>query len=131
MYQNVLVTVLLLVVTINKINGCIITYNSLLVVFVFYNPSGDENHLRGANLRQSHKISLKAYRHAHGVGSYPNSYACEATATVKVSSVVRSCAHGAIWAHVHDNHCLTRSKINSLLTEMITPQTYIQVLCRA
>ena len=36
---------------------------------------------------------------------------------------------GAVRAYVHacDDHCLTRSKFNSLLTEMITPQTYIQV----
>ena len=32
-----------------------------------------------------------------------------------------------VYTHVHDDHYLTRSKINSLLTEMITPQTYIQV----
>ena len=33
--------------------------------------SGDENHLCGASLRKSHKISLKAHRHAcaHGVGT--------------------------------------------------------------
>ena len=31
------------------------------------------------------------------------------------------------YAHAHDGHYLTRSKFNSLLTEMITPQTYIQV----
>ena len=29
------------------------------------------------------------------------------------------------YAHAHDDHYLTRSKFNSLLTEMITPQTYI------
>ena len=28
------------------------------------------------------------------------------------------------YAHAHDDHYLTRSKVNSLLTEMITPQTY-------
>ena len=27
------------------------------------------------------------------------------------------------YAHAHDDHYLTRSKFNSLLTEMITPQT--------
>ena len=31
------------------------------------------------------------------------------------------------YAHAHDDHYHTRSKFNSLLTEMITPQTYIQV----
>ena len=33
--------------------------------------SGDENHPCGASLRESHKISLKAHRHAcvHGVGA--------------------------------------------------------------
>ena len=33
--------------------------------------SGDENHLCGASLRKSHKISLKAHGHAcaHGVGT--------------------------------------------------------------
>ena len=33
--------------------------------------SGDENHLCGASLCESHKISLKAHRHAcaHGVGT--------------------------------------------------------------
>ena len=33
--------------------------------------SADENHLCGASLRTSHKISLKAHRHAcaHGVGT--------------------------------------------------------------
>ena len=31
------------------------------------------------------------------------------------------------YAHAHDDHYLTRSKFNSLLTEMITPQIYIQV----
>ena len=31
---------------------------------------------------------------------------------------------GAVQAHAHDDHYLTRSKFNSLLTEMITPQTY-------
>ena len=33
---------------------------------------------------------------------------------------------GAVWAyaHAHDDHYLTRSRFNSLLTEMITPQTY-------
>ena len=33
--------------------------------------SGDENHLCGASLRRSHKISLKAHRHActYGVGT--------------------------------------------------------------
>ena len=37
--------------------------------------------------------------------------------------------NGALGAyvHAHDDHYLTRSKFNSLLTEMITPQTYIQV----
>ena len=30
-----------------------------------------------------------------------------------------------VYEHVHDDHYLTRSKFNSLLTEMITPQTYI------
>ena len=36
---------------------------------------------------------------------------------------------GAVRAyeHAHDDHYLARSKFNSLLTEMITPQTYIQV----
>ena len=29
--------------------------------------SGDENHLCRASLHESHKISLKAHRHAHGV----------------------------------------------------------------
>ena len=29
------------------------------------------------------------------------------------------------YAHAHDDHYLTRSKFNSLLTEMITPQTEI------
>ena len=33
---------------------------------------------------------------------------------------------GAVWAyaHAHDDHYLAHSKFNSLLTEMITPQTY-------
>ena len=31
------------------------------------------------------------------------------------------------YAHAHDDHYLTRSKFNSLLTEMITPQTYIYI----
>ena len=31
------------------------------------------------------------------------------------------------YAHAHDDPYLTCSKFNSLLTEMITPQTYIQV----
>ena len=45
--------------------------------------SGDENHLCGASLRENHKISLKAHRHActHGVGTR------EATTTVKVSQI--------------------------------------------
>ena len=30
------------------------------------------------------------------------------------------------YAHADDDHYLTRTKFNSLLTEMITPQTYIQ-----
>ena len=30
-----------------------------------------------------------------------------------------------VYAHAHDDHYLMRSKFNSLLTEMITPQTYI------
>ena len=36
---------------------------------------------------------------------------------------------GAVRAHAHayDDHYLTRSKFNSLLTEMITPQTYIYI----
>ena len=36
---------------------------------------------------------------------------------------------GAVRAyeHAHDDHYLTCSKFNSLLTEMITPQTYIQI----
>ena len=36
-----------------------------------FNTSGDENHLCGTNLRQSHKISLKAHRYAcaHRVGT--------------------------------------------------------------
>ena len=42
-----------------------------------------------------------------------------------VSQIAR--AHGAVRAYAHDDHYLTRSKFNSLLTEMITPQTYIQV----
>ena len=29
------------------------------------------------------------------------------------------------YAHAHDDHYLTRSKFNSLFTELITPQTYI------
>ena len=37
-----------------------------------------------------------------------------------VSGAVRA------YAHAHDDHYLTRSNFNSLLTEMITPQTYIQ-----
>ena len=42
---------------------------------------------------------------------------------------VASQINGAVraYAHVHDDHYLMRSKFNSLLTEMITPQTYIQV----
>ena len=31
------------------------------------------------------------------------------------------------YAHAYDNHYLMRSKFNSLLTEMITPQTYIYI----
>ena len=31
---------------------------------------------------------------------------------------------GTVRAYAHDDHYLTRSKFNSLLTEMITPQTY-------
>ena len=31
------------------------------------------------------------------------------------------------YAHARDDHYLTRSKFNSLLTELITPQTYIQI----
>ena len=31
------------------------------------------------------------------------------------------------YAHAYDDHYLTRSKFNSLLAEMITPQTYIQI----
>ena len=41
----------------------------------------------------------------------------------QIDGAVRAYAH----AHAHDDHYLTRSKFNSLLTEMITPQTYIQV----
>ena len=33
------------------------------------------------------------------------------------------------YAHAHDDHYLTRSKFNSLLTEMITPQTYKTASC--
>ena len=51
-------------------------FNSLLTEMITpqtykYNTSGDENHLCGASLRQSHKISLKAHRYAcsHGVGT--------------------------------------------------------------
>ena len=32
--------------------------------------SGDENHLCGANLRDSHKISLKVQRHGVGTPNY-------------------------------------------------------------
>ena len=31
------------------------------------------------------------------------------------------------YAHAYNNHYLTRSKFNSVLTEMITPQTYIYI----
>ena len=31
------------------------------------------------------------------------------------------------YAHAHDDHYLTRSKFNSLLTEMITPHIYIYI----
>ena len=39
---------------------------------------------------------------------------------------------GAVWAyvHAHDDHYLTRLKYNSLLTDMITPHTYIQTCIR-
>ena len=42
---------------------------------------------------------------------------------------------GRAYAHAHDDHYLTRSKFNSLLTEMITPQNihiriYIYILAR-
>ena len=37
---------------------------------------------------------------------------------------LRSRAHGAVRAYAHDDHYLTRSKFHSLLTEMITTQTY-------
>ena len=38
--------------------------------------------------------------------------------------------YGAVraYAHAHDDHYLTRSNFNSLLTEMITPQTYIYII---
>ena len=39
----------------------------------------------------------------------------------KIDGAVRA------YAHAHDDHYLTRSKFNSLLTEMITPQTYIRI----
>ena len=35
---------------------------------------------------------------------------------------LRSRAHVAVRAYAHDDHYLTRSKFNSLFTEMITPQ---------
>ena len=39
------------------------------------------------------------------------------------------CLHSsyAAWAHAHDDHYLMCSKFNSLLTEMITPQTRIYI----
>ena len=51
--------------------------------------SGDENHLCGASLRKSHKISLKAHRHActHGVGTPIARPEKLATTTVKVSQI--------------------------------------------
>ena len=33
-----------------------------------------------------------------------------------------------ITCSVHDDHCLTRSKFNYLLTEMITPQIYHNIM---
>ena len=41
----------------------------------------------------------------------------------QIDGAVQAYAH----AHAHDDHYLTRSKFNSLLTEMITPQTYIYI----
>ena len=46
-------------------------YTSLDYIYTLCITSGDENHLCGASLRESHKISSKAHRHAyvHGVGA--------------------------------------------------------------
>ena len=41
--------------------------------------------------------------------------------SLRINGAVRT------YEHAHDKHYLTRSKFNSLLTKMITPQTYIQV----
>ena len=40
----------------------------------------------------------------------------------EIDSAVRA------YAHAHDDHYRTRSKFNSLFTEMITPQTHIKPL---
>ena len=47
-----------------RVTACGHRATSMLLI-----TSGDENHLCRASLRESHKISLKAYRHAHGVGT--------------------------------------------------------------
>ena len=50
-------------------------------------------------------------------------YAFAYTVQARVVSQI-ACTYGAVRAYAHDDHYLTRSKFNSLLTEMITPQTY-------
>ena len=47
----------------------------------------------------------------------------------QIDGVVQAYEHAYehVHEHAHDDHYLTRSKFNSLLTEMITPQTYIQI----
>ena len=61
------------------------------IMFLKY-TSGDENHLCGASLCKSHKISLKVHRHAcaHGFGTPIATPEKLYTTTVKVSQIASS-----------------------------------------
>ena len=53
--------------------------------------------------------------------TFPVLYLAHTRVIFQIDDAVRA------YAHAHDDHYRTRSNFNNLLTEMITPQTYIQV----
>ena len=58
----------------------------------------------------------------------PFSVLCLAYAYTRFVSQIDGAVRANEHAHAYDDHYLTRSKFNSLLTEMSTPQTYMHTI---
>ena len=88
--------------------------------------------VKGGWLARLHAVifMLRKVESTSGVnrGSEPCQSGTVLTFLVLCLAYTRVVSQGAVraYAHADDDHYLTRTKFNSLLTEMITPQTYIQ-----